>query len=603
MSVEILPLIDLSIVTYRSARWLPGFFASLLGQHYPLNRIRLLIRDNGSDDGSVAACQTFIDTHGSEFSGTNLEKGKNLGFGGGQNASLGRSVGDYFLVSNVDVEFQPDSLIRLVEAAQADSPQVVAWECRQLPYEHPKAYSPISGETEWVACACVLFRTPALRSVGGFDARLFMYGEDVELSWRLREAGYRLRYVPRAVVLHHAYAAPGEIKPALAVGNPLANALLRVRYGTARAALAAPAMLALRLFMPQRFPGHRRALWANFRRFLALAPGYLRERRQSELRFGFRGWDYGSLRRSGAFLAAHANDADGPLVSLLIRTFAGRSGKLAEALASVAQQTYRKLEVVVVEDGGTTMQAQVQAFAGTFPRFAVRYEAIAKGGRCASGNRALALATGEFCCFLDDDDLLYADHVETLAGTLARHPDWVAVYAAAFEVRTRVMSHEPWRYVETGFTPVFEPVFSRTRLFQRNHLPIQSVMFRRSLFQRFGGFDPELDNLEDWNLWVRYAAAGEFGAVAKTTSLFRVPASSREAHRRRVAMVRQYAEPARRKNAEAAQAVGTPMATSRASRWLRHLSVNLPGMGFLYYPCRNFMVRLRRLARRWTGST
>ena len=65
--------------------------------------------------------------------------------------------------------------------------------------------------------------------------------------------------------------------------------------------------------------------------------------------------------------------------------------------------------------------------------------------------------------------------------------------------------------------------FSAKALQKQNFLPIQSVLFKRELFNRFGGFDEDIDFLEDWNLWYRYAQAGDFLHVAKTTSMYRVP--------------------------------------------------------------------------------
>ncbi len=591
------PAIDLSLVTYQSERWLPAFFASLVAQSFPLTRIRLLLRDNGSSDRSIELCRQFAADFGDRLLGVEIEAGQNIGFGRGHNANLAKAQHELFLVSNVDVEFLADTLTTLVDAAVEDPPEVVAWECRQLPYEHPKSYHPASLETDWVACACVLFGTAALREVGGFEPRLFMYGEDVELSYRLRDHGYRLRYLPRAAVIHHAYATPGEIKPTQLVGNHLANALLRLRFGSLRQMTAAPLLLVGRLLLPQRFAGQRAALAGNLWRFLRLAPAFLSTRKRSGLRFGFSGWDYGSPRRRGAFHRS-IGVAEGPKVSLLIRTFAGRGGKLAEAMQSVANQTYGHIELVVVEDGGDSLRQQVAEFAVRHPRLEVVYAALPKGGRCASGNHALALATGEYCGFLDDDDLLFADHIEVLASELTHNREWEAAYACAFEVRTRVLTHEPWRYEAVATTPVFEPVFSRERLYERNFLPIQTVLFRKRLFDRLGGFDPELDNLEDWNLWLRYALVGDFGAVAKTTSLFRVPASSHEAHRRRVVMVRDYAEPARRKNFAAwrdhPDLIGNLPPPGNTIGLLRRLSIAIPGIGRFYYPCRNLLAAIRR---------
>jgi GT2 family glycosyltransferase len=57
-------------------------------------------------------------------------------------------------------------------------------------------------EVEWASAGCLLVRTSAWHRVGGFSERWFMYGEDVDLSFRLTESGYRIRIVPAATVVH-----------------------------------------------------------------------------------------------------------------------------------------------------------------------------------------------------------------------------------------------------------------------------------------------------------------------------------------------------------------------------------------------------------------
>src|SRR5262249_49586188 len=133
-----------------------------------------------------------------------------------------------------DTELPPDTIARLHEIAAGDDARVAAWEARQLPHEHPKDYDPVTGETAWCSGACVLLRRAAFDAVGGFDPAYFLYGEDVDLSWRLRAAGWRLRYVPRATVRHFTYARPGETKPVQLYGATLGNLYLRTRFGTPR---------------------------------------------------------------------------------------------------------------------------------------------------------------------------------------------------------------------------------------------------------------------------------------------------------------------------------------------------------------------------------
>lgn len=61
-----------------------------------------------------------------------------------------------------------------------------------------------------------------------------------------------------------------------------------------------------------------------------------------------------------------------------------------------------------------------------------------------------------------------------------------------------------------------------------NLFPIQSVMFSREMFIEYGGFDEELDLLEDWDLWLRYAIHTDFLFVPEVTSVYYTPYRNRK---------------------------------------------------------------------------
>jgi len=84
--------------------------------------------------------------------------------------------------------------------------------------------------------------------------------------------------------------------------------------------------------------------------------------------------------------------------------------------------------------------------------------------------------------------------------------------------------------------------FDRLTLWHHNYLPIQAVLFHRRLFERHGGFEEDMDQLEDWNLWTRYTLDEDFLLVPKTTSKYRVPADARIAAERQVLLDRAYAD-------------------------------------------------------------
>jgi GT2 family glycosyltransferase len=599
------PDIDLSLVTYNSQRWLPDFFRSLAAQDFPLSKIHLSIVDHSPDEDCVEALHREVE--GLPLASVEIERRENLGFGAGHNRAVALGQSEFVLVSNVDLTFEADTLARLVGEAIADEPNVAAWECRQKPFEHPKNYDILTHNTPWVSGACLLLRRSAFEQIGGFDERFFMYGEDVDLSLRLREQGYHLRYCPDCVVWHHAYEQPGQIKAGQYFGATLANMYLRLRFGTARDIAIGLAMQAALLVHPSPVAGRLRGVLRNYGKLIQNAWYFIESRShknprphrgrghgegatkgsaftltrrvsrvdlslnegEGNLKAEFRKWDY-ALHREGAFVAAMALPADPPLVSIVVRTYPGRLPLLKQALASLQAQTWRNLEVVVVEDGGETCRNYVSELnskpsppgrgegEGTDnssphpPGFTGRplpegeatvqfvYHAAPKFGRCRTGNIGLELATGVFIGFLDDDDLLFADHVETLATTLLAHGGMNAAYAHAWEVETAFTPGAWTLYHEQPPRGRMPRAFDAKALWCANYIPIQTVLFRRELYEKHGGFHEPLDALEDWDLWQRYALDGYFLYVDKTTSIYRTPANRDTRPERMLALARYY---------------------------------------------------------------
>jgi glycosyltransferase involved in cell wall biosynthesis len=230
-----------------------------------------------------------------------------------------------------------------------------------------------------------------------------------------------------------------------------------------------------------------------------------------------------------------------PLVTIITRTHGERQDFLNESLKSVFQQTYRPIQIVVVEDGSNNSRFVMEL--SPPEGITIDYEHLPKKGRCFAGNRGQELARGELVGFLDDDDLFLPDHVQILVDHLNANPSAAGAYSCAFEVPTDVISLKPLEYKESGRRLLGED-FSLRALWDYNYIPIQAVLFRRELYAKFGGFDEDLDCLEDWDLWLRYTAINSFVYVNKSTSLFRMPSDNKvllkrkEQHHRYLPLIR-----------------------------------------------------------------
>ena len=216
------------VVSYNSAGYLAPCLASLRAEGVD----EIVVVDNASVDGSVEAARM------ADPAAEVVETGANLGFGTGANRGVTLTSGDYLLILNPDTVVEPGTVKALVAALDRDPglglvgprmenldgtvyPSVrrfpdlavafghafvgLVWPAnpftrryRMLDWDHDLAAS----DVDWVGGACLLVRRTAYDVVAGFDEGYFMYVEDVDLCWRLHQAGWRIGYEPAGRVVH-----------------------------------------------------------------------------------------------------------------------------------------------------------------------------------------------------------------------------------------------------------------------------------------------------------------------------------------------------------------------------------------------------------------
>lgn len=185
---------------------------------------QVFVVENGSNDDSEAVLRAGLVAYGDRV--TLLVNRDNLGFGGGCNTAL-RSVLDadyaFCWLLNNDAQPAPSCLAHLVAAAER-GPSIGAVGSLMVDPARPGhehfgsrvhpltlvshlLHRPCDIDAHryaWLTAASLLVSVAALRCVGLFDERYFMYWEDADLSMRLRDAGYRLVAEPEARVMHAA---------------------------------------------------------------------------------------------------------------------------------------------------------------------------------------------------------------------------------------------------------------------------------------------------------------------------------------------------------------------------------------------------------------
>jgi len=200
-----------------------------------------------------------------------------------------------------------------------------------------------------------------------------------------------------------------------------------------------------------------------------------------------------------------------PLVSIIIRT-KDRPELLKEALQSLAAQSYKKIEAIVVNDGGEDVADIVYSFKNKI--YQVKYIYHEKNiGRAAAANSGLFSAAGEWIGLLDDDDILLPEAISTLISS--------GMAAGAVYGQVEAVLYKD-RQGNSQILSMFGTPFSREALFLNNYIPTCGFLFKKKFALKIDGFDTGFYRLEDWDFIYRLAQETEFNFVPQKVAIYRL---------------------------------------------------------------------------------
>jgi glycosyltransferase involved in cell wall biosynthesis len=176
---------------------------------------------------------------------------------------------------------------------------------------------------------------------------------------------------------------------------------------------------------------------------------------------------------------------------------------IAETLESVLGQTLPPDEVVVVDDGSTDDTAErVAAYADR-----VRYVYQQNARTAAARNRGIAETSGELIAFVDGDDVWHPTKLQRQVRILGERPELSAI-------GTRLIDWPEEQFRPAGELPAGAVVrLPIERMLVKNYLATSSIVVRRELINRVGGFDTELHGPEDYDLWLRIGLVAELAML------------------------------------------------------------------------------------------
>jgi glycosyltransferase involved in cell wall biosynthesis len=190
-----------------------------------------------------------------------------------------------------------------------------------------------------------------------------------------------------------------------------------------------------------------------------------------------------------------------PAVSVIIPTY-NRPDLLREALDSVSAQTFGDYEVIVVDDGSAPPIAQAVADHPIRPRIYRQN----RQGPAAARNRGIAEARAELVAFLDSDDLWMPTKLERYIAALRNSPDISIFYGPMVPIDAQ-------GHIVNGRTKPRCAGRITEALFKSCFVDVPTVVCRKQLLTKAGGFDASLPVCEDYDLWLRLSLNEPFGLI------------------------------------------------------------------------------------------
>ena len=205
-----------------------------------------------------------------------------------------------------------------------------------------------------------------------------------------------------------------------------------------------------------------------------------------------------------------------PLISVIIPVYNGQN-TIRETIFSVLNQTYKNLELIVINDGSLDLTLNVIY---TIKDSRLKVFSYEKSGVSISRNRGIERASGQFISFLDADDIWTPEKLEKQLKALQTNPQASVAYSWVDYIDE---NGDFFRYGNhiTMNGNAYEKMLIHNILENGSN-----PLIRRQALINVGNFDPSLKFAEDWDMWLRLASQYDFVTVPDADVLYRMSFSS-----------------------------------------------------------------------------
>ena len=197
-----------------------------------------------------------------------------------------------------------------------------------------------------------------------------------------------------------------------------------------------------------------------------------------------------------------------PKITVVVPSF-NQGQYLASTLASVIEQNYPNLELIVMDGGSTDNSVDIIK---KYESHMTYWSSGPDGGQTAALVDGFARSTGDIQCWLNSDDMQLPHTLKEVAEYFNVHPEIDTVYGDTIWIDDT--GNELRRHREIGF-------YRFLWMYTYNYLPGMSTFWRRHIYEAAGGLDSSFNLAMDADLWIRIADVGRIGHVRRFWSKMR----------------------------------------------------------------------------------